>query len=51
MTRASKARLYFLANGEIMASEPWSGTEIAVLLQEESSGCVCKTILDEDNTA
>lgn len=47
--RASRAGLYLLANGKIMASEPRSRAELAVLLQEESSSCLCMTILDRDN--
>lgn len=47
--RASRAGLYLLANREIMAFEPHSGAEVAVLLQEESSGCLCTTILDRDD--
>lgn len=35
----------------LKAFEAWSGAIIAVLLQEESSGCVCKTILEKDNKA
>ena len=51
MMQASRAGLYFLASGKIMPFEPWSGTVIAVPLQEESSGCVCKTVPDRDNKA
>ena len=29
--------------------ELWSGVIIALLLQEESSGCLCKTIQEKDN--
>lgn len=51
MTQASRAGLYFLASGKIMPFESWSGAVVAVPLQEEPSGCVCKTILDKDNKA